>query len=97
MKNTSEQTLSFIANFILTVGLIAGAILFFVGISQFGETRDVWGRVQETTGWAQLLLSAYVILISVTAWALLSVLVNISNSLKEINKKTEVNHTNQEE
>jgi len=84
-----EQVVSTIANVILALGLVTGVILFFVGIASFGETRDNWGRVQAVTGWAQLLVSMYMIVISLVVWALLRVLSNISTSLKEINAKTE--------
>jgi len=85
---TLEQKVSTIANIALFLGIGASIILFFLGIFSFGETRDGWGRVQATTGWAQLLLSVYVTVISLAVWALLSVLSNISTSLKEVNAKT---------
>jgi len=88
LSNIPEKTLETIAQIVLWIGILAGIILFFIGVTSFNETRNAWGQVQQTTGWAQLFMSVWVILISVTSWAFLRVIANISNSLKEINQKT---------
>jgi len=75
-----EKILETFANVILIIGIIAGVILFCVGIwsvIDFGEY-----------GLLFVLGAVLVVLISAVQWAFVRVFVNISNSLKDINRKT---------
>ena len=75
-----EKILETFANVILIIGIIAGVVLFCVGIWSF---IDFGGY-----GLLFVLGAVLVVLIAAVQWAFVRVFVNISNSLKEINRKT---------
>ena len=78
----AETFLSGLATFILVAGCLGCLILLIVGFSLLG------GRSYEEAIGIYCLLSIIPALLSVvTTWALLRVIVNISNNLHDINRK----------
>jgi len=78
IKKTPESVLEIVAKVTLWLGIIASGILSLLGLIILVEYHD----------WSLFLLSLFLLPISVTTWAFLRVIANISNSLKEINQKT---------
>lgn len=79
---SAETFLSRLATFILVAGCIGCLILLIIGFSLLG------GALYEETIGIYCLLSVIPALLSVvTTWALLRVIVNISNNLHDISRK----------
>ena len=73
LKKTPEEALEIIAKIVLWAGIIGSIVLFFIAVG--GEE------------FMSLLLILILLPTSLAVWASLRVFANISNSLKEINKK----------
>jgi Zn-dependent protease with chaperone function len=80
-KNANAETvLTIIAKIMLWLGIITSIILFIIGI--------ILSIIDEEIGVLLILSSLIVLPTSFLTWAFLKVIVNISNSLKELNQKT---------
>ncbi len=73
-NNSAENSLSFLAVFVLIVGIIAGIFLFVL-----------WLNDSSSESYSSLVAAISVIISSLISWAVLKVFVNISKTLKEIN------------
>lgn len=80
--STPEHTLSVVVKVVLWVGIICSIVLIISGSSYLGR--------QSTSDLAISLLipGILVLLSSIVLWAVLKVLCNMSNNLREINQKT---------
>lgn len=82
---SAEKTLNGIAVFVLIVGIIAALVcLFTIVFVQNPEYKYHKELMFNASGFAT---TVEVIIGTLTGWALLKVVANISTSLKEINKK----------
>ena len=81
IKSGAETTLSVIATIVLIGGIIGALICLFT----ITWVKVGWDTVFNPMG---LITAISMLLVSLTIWASLSVLSNISISLKEINSKT---------
>jgi hypothetical protein len=85
-KNSEEGTLRAVATIILIGGIISSIVfLFATGSSTF---YDEYGqRVKTVTNWLNIFLAFATLFASVVTWAVLRVISNISETLKEIKNK----------
>lgn len=76
----AENTLKVFANIILIVGIILSVIFLIAGIVLIG---DYEGEI----GWPLLIATVPTLLVALVQWAFITVICNISNNLREINRK----------
>ena len=79
-SNQVEQKVEKIAKIILIVGCVLGvlALFGFFSVISGNEKESALGEIFSTLGFS---------IFSVISWAILKILCNISNSLKDINNK----------
>ncbi len=75
LENGAEKFLSAINGISLTMGIISAVVLIIVGLDTYGD------------GWYFFLVSIVVLLMSLISWAIVKVILNISNNLHKINSK----------
>lgn len=76
-----EEALDAIASCTLILGIVASILLLIVGFAKIERHST------EILGWSSFIASAYLLITSIITWGVLKVLCNISNNLREINKK----------
>lgn len=84
----AEKILALIAKLILQIGIAASIILLLLGVYCF------FIEWEKETGMTLFIAVIPTLCFSVISWATLSVFGNISNSLKEINRKIVSSQTN---
>lgn len=78
--NGAEKTLKVFANIILVLGILASIILLLGGIAMVAN-------YEPETGWPMIIAVLPVLFGSLVQWAFITVFCNISNNLREINRK----------
>lgn len=80
--NGSERGLNAIATIILVLGVSAAFICLFIGLKSLGGYRS-----EEELAYTLIKAAVYLFFSSITVFALLRVICNISNNLHKINRK----------
>ncbi len=88
-SNSAENTIVVISNLILVIGIIASLLCAFTityteGI-EYDESLNI--RTVKVFNPSGLIVTILIFLFSLTQWAYLRVIANISLNIKEINKK----------
>lgn len=78
---TPEEILSIIAKAVLWIGISVSVILILGATSEYFMDENI------ETGNSLLVSALYIAPMSIVSWAVLKVLCNISNNIREINEK----------
>lgn len=86
-KLTAENTLKGIATFVLVLGIILSVVYLIVGIYAATKTRGLFSGSEASMIIQAIIRALMTFLFTLTVWALLRVVANISTTLKEMNSK----------
>ena len=86
-NNSAENTLNFIANLTLFLGIFISVICLFTICFVETPKDDYFDTTEKVFSWHGFMITIAVFISSLMSWAVLRVFTNISLTLKQINRK----------